>query len=772
MALLLNRFAIALPGEVYPAGTAFFLAGLSTGRFKWSEIMVVFAGSWLGILSIRGLENATKLGAILLLIVGLIIYLQYQSKADHRPRAMKANPVPVLVIWTVLRLALTALNNPNLSIWIMTGIELLISFLLMFIFRYGLMVTGGPLKINSKYGLAAFLLITALALGGTRELVIQSVKITDIIGAIVIMIVSYIGGEGVGAAMGISIALIIGIISNNVIPLIASYGLPGFFGGFLKDLGKFGTVLGGCLGLTLISLQHQVNPELLWHHLPWGIGMATFLMVPKKCLSQLSNCFPVQTERPEGPSPEQKLIRVMILDRLNQIAGIFTEIAKSFNEDLQTQPAAAKTGMDLYSMLDEVSAKNCQHCNGYESCWGENFYATYRELFDLIAYAELYGEVNAKHVKGRLAKSCFQQFKLIATINQLFELCHTGFQSQRNLNEGKLLLADQLQGVSNLIRNLAQEINTDLSFKYEIEEKLRHGFSRIGISVKELTVLAAKDDKLEIRIRQHCCNQKRECVYLAGAMISRLLGQEYAIWEKNCHMENGDCSYCLIPSYNYEIKTTVCKVPKEGNQFSGDNHSLHELKDGKFLAVLSDGMGNGSKAALESNTTVSVLNKLLELGIDRDVAVRMVNSVLLLNAPVESFATIDIVQVDLYHGQAEFIKIGAAATYIKRGKEVRSIKSTSLPAGILNTVDIERTVIQLQPDDLIIMATDGVVDSKLPVPGKEEWLIRALKQVEVVGPEALGEYLLSLAKINYEGTPQDDMTVIVLQMQEKQRYFE
>ena len=123
--------------------------------------------------------------------------------------------------------------------------------------------------------------------------------------------------------------------------------------------------------------------------------------------------------------------------------------------------------------------------------------------------------------------------------------------------------------------------------------------------------------------------------------------------------------------------------------------------------------------------------------------------------------------LDLYNGHAEFIKIGAASSFVKRGKEVWSIKSTSLPAGILNSVDLERTIVTLQPGDLIIMATDGVIDSKVNHSDKEDWMVRALRQVEVVGPEALGEYLLSLAKINQEGIPKDDMTVIVLQLQEK-----
>lgn len=765
LAALMNRFAV--PGEIYPAGAAFFLAGISVRKLKWAEVLAIFTGGMVGTFSIGGVDKAVKLGVLFLMMLGSMVLFNRKLKTDSRSEA--ANPILVICIWAVFDLGLTAISSPKLSGWMMAAIELIISVVLMTVFRQGFMTVINSGQIKSKYDTVTILLIIVLALGGIGELSILSVKISDVIVVMVIMMVSYIGGGGVSAAMGISIALITGIWSKNMIGLIALYGLSGFLGGFLKELGKLGTALGGCLGLAFITLQQSIHPGIFMENLPWGLGLAAFLMVPQKCFSQLSNCFPVQADRVEVPNG-QKMISAIILDRLNQLAEIFGELAANYRDELQAQTSKPK--MDLYSMLDEVSTKNCQYCNGYAKCWGENFYATYREIFDLIAYAELYGEVHVKHIKGRLSKSCFQQYKLLTTINQLFEQCTTESQWQRKMNEGKVVFADQLEGVSNLIRNLAREINTDITFKYEIEEKLRRGFSRIGFSIKELTVFATQNENLEIRIKQHNCNQKRECVYLAAALIGRLMGQEYSVWEKNCHLENSDCSYCLIPSYNYEIKTSVCKVPKEGNLYSGDNHSLHELKDGHFVAVLSDGMGNGPKAAIESSTTVSILNKLLGIGIDRDVAVRMVNSVLLLNSPEESFATIDIVQINLYHGQAEFIKIGASATYLKRGKEVWSIKSTSLPAGILDTIDIERTTIQLQPDDLIIMATDGVVDSRETAPGKEEWLLKALKQVEVVGPEALGEYILSLAKINYDGVPKDDMSVIVLQVQEKRRYFD
>ena len=169
------------------------------------------------------------------------------------------------------------------------------------------------------------------------------------------------------------------------------------------------------------------------------------------------------------------------------------------------------------------------------------------------------------------------------------------FGNQNKLDESKVFLANQLKGVSGIISSLAVEITTDACFKTEIEEKIRQGFNRIGMAVKEVSVVSSNEQGLEIRIKRHHCNQKQECQYLACAMIGKLMDREYTVWERSCYLDNDKCSYCLTPSRYYEIKTTICKLPKSGNEFSGDNHGLHELKDGYFVGILSDGMGHGSK---------------------------------------------------------------------------------------------------------------------------------------------------------------------------------
>ncbi|MCL6591032.1 MAG: stage II sporulation protein E [Firmicutes bacterium] len=758
LVFLLSRYT--LPGKIHPAGPAFLLASLwnPTSRYGIFLSLIAVYG---GIASTEGLIPALgPLGVLLIPVTAAMIL--------NRRRKSRVTQVLPLLLWAVFRFGFTFFNQPDFQDWVSAGGEFAAVTILTFIFEKGLNYEKNSRKFNSKRGKAILALISVLALGGTAGMAVESVKIMDAGSVFLLMVVSYLGGGGTGAAMGIAIALILGFWTGDSIKLVTIYSIAGFLGGFLNDFGKIGTFFGSVLGVLLVMQQTHFEPGILAQSLPWGIGMASFLMIPNKSLIQASNLLTDETHA-AGFSEKQKQLKEIILKRLHDLADVFTQLAGSFQQVLESQPAAPR--MDLYSLLDEVCTKNCQHCNGYESCWGENFYATYREVFDLLAVAELYGEVNLKHLKGRLMKNCFQQYKLLAAVNHLFERYHSEFHWRNRLDESKSFLAGQLKGVSELINDLAMEIFDDVTFRSEIEETLRSNFSRLGLQVKDISILNLPDQGLEINIKQRNCNQKRECVYLASTVINQLLSREYSVWERHCHLENGLCSYCLVPAVNYTVKTTVCKLPKDGNEFSGDSQILHQLKNGIFLAILSDGMGNGAKAAQESGVAVTILNKLLEMGVGQDFALKVINSVLLLRAPEESFATVDLALINLYHGQAEFIKIGAASSYIKRGKEVWMIKSKSLPVGILNEVDIDRTVVQLQAGDLVIMVTDGVTDSKKNQPGKEDWVVRALRQVEVVGPEALGEYLLSLAKINCEGILNDDLTIIVLQLTDQESLF-
>ena len=129
-----------------------------------------------------------------------------------------------------------------------------------------------------------------------------------------------------------------------------------------------------------------------------------------------------------------------------------------------------------------------------------------------------------------------------------------------------------------------------------------------------------------------------------------------------------------------------------------------------MVFIISDGMGKGSRAALDGAMGAGLLSKLLSAGFGFDSSLKVVNSALLVKSHEESLATLDCVRVDLFSGKCEFYKAGAPRSYIVKDDRLTKCELTSMPAGILRGVEFAKRTTVLNTDDEIIMMSDGVTD--------------------------------------------------------------
>jgi len=220
----------------------------------------------------------------------------------------------------------------------------------------------------------------------------------------------------------------------------------------------------------------------------------------------------------------------------------------------------------------------------------------------------------------------------------------------------------------------------------------------------------------------------------------------------------------LLPTRTLAYEVGVARRAKGGNIVSGDSYLYKELPDEKLLLLLSDGMGTGPRAAMESQATVAMLEQLLETGFHRDVAVRTVNAILLLRSPEDMFTTVDLTVVDLKTGETEFLKIGASPSFIKQRDQVSVVRSASLPMGILKDVEGEETIRTLSAGDIIVMVTDGLLDSRRDLTKKEEWITSFLSRLKSSDAREIAEALVDRAVANYKNEVPDDMTAMVVRL--------
>ena len=71
----------------------------------------------------------------------------------------------------------------------------------------------------------------------------------------------------------------------------------------------------------------------------------------------------------------------------------------------------------------------------------------------------------------------------------------------------------------------------------------------------------------------------------------------------------------------YDILTGVAKTVKGNERVSGDNYTVAEIQNGQIVIALSDGMGSGEKACGDSEKVIELLERFLEAGFSKNMAV-------------------------------------------------------------------------------------------------------------------------------------------------------
>lgn len=215
----------------------------------------------------------------------------------------------------------------------------------------------------------------------------------------------------------------------------------------------------------------------------------------------------------------------------------------------------------------------------------------------------------------------------------------------------------------------------------------------------------------------------------------------------------------------FKISIASAKATKNKSEISGDTSVQTNLHDGKFMMALSDGMGSGPRAKKSSSTVIKMLKRLLTTGFDKDVSIGLINSSINLNSDEETYATIDISVFDRNTGNIEFIKNGACPTFIKSGNKVEVVKAISLPAGIVQNIDLVVYDKDLKGGEIVVMCSDGILESNQELTNKEIWVKDLLENIETNDIQKIANILLQESIDNGYGVAKDDMTILIAKVE-------
>lgn len=326
--------------------------------------------------------------------------------------------------------------------------------------------------------------------------------------------------------------------------------------------------------------------------------------------------------------------------------------------------------------------------------------------------------------------------------------------------ETREAMAIQLNEMADIMEAYTKPVYHDKKVLLGAEDYMRHKLRERKIFVRKVMVNENKKGKIEVRILAKKKKRSDIRTGLMASIISDAVGRKMRVLMGNdVALTDEYREYNLMEEVNFMTLSGSARRTREDENISGDNFTFMEMNTGQTFMSICDGMGSGKRAQRYSEMIIDLLEQLLESGFSESTALKLINSVLLTGNQWQEPAAVDMALIDQYSGICQFLKLGAACTYIKRGNWVECIKSTSLPMGVFEEIDMETIAKKLYDGDFVIMISDGIVDS-LQCQDKEDAMGRIIMDIDTSNPREMAVEILSKALAIAEGIPKDDMTVV------------
>ncbi|UJF33108.1 stage II sporulation protein E [Paenibacillus hexagrammi] len=760
MGFLLGRAMIL--EQLSPFGLAFFAVIYFTRKelLSWVGI-AVFAGSLLSMGAHSGY-----------LATEMIVFLLIQ-KAFEKFERSDISLAPLQVFGATFMVQLfAALVVSNLTWYsvMMIGVESILSLVLTLIFVQAIPVfTLTRKNYHLKHEeIICLIILLASVMTGTVSWFVGPVTVEHVLSRYLILLFALVGGAPFGASVGVVTGLILSLANSNAIYQMSLLAFSGMLAGLLKEGNRLAVAFGMLLGSSILSIYMGTSADVMsstWESLA---AVTLFLLTPRSLIHMLAKYVPGTQENLKSQQDYARRVRDITAGRVQQFSEVFRQLSRSFKQ-ITTEGTDIRKEEDVGHFMNAVVHKTCESCWKKSQCWDQKFYQTYTYMTDMMTAIESKEDVGKRDILPDWKKLCIRTDQVLEVMKQQYGLYKNDLHWKKQIMDSRQLVAEQLSGVSQVMEDLAKEIKREGQELFLQEEQIRNALEELGLSIHSIDIISLDEGNVEIEIIHQYTKGFDECRKIIAPLLSEILGENVAVKSEQMHERGEGYSTVVFGSAKeYEVETGVAGAAKGGDLLSGDSFSTVELGNGKFAVALSDGMGNGERARAESQAALTILQQLLQSGMDEKLAIKSLNSVLMLRSSDEMYATVDMALIDMYSANTTFMKIGSTPSFIKRGSEVIMLSANNLPVGILQDIDVDLVSVPLQSGDILIMMTDGIYDAPGHAVNKEMWMKRMIQEIDTTVPQDFADCLLERIFRYHHGEIQDDMTVVVARVEKHQ----
>lgn len=610
------------------------------------------------------------------------------------------------------------------------------------VFRQGL-------RKISNYDAVSLCITAACLLCCVGQINIMGCYIFHIPACVLIIFCALYAKASGGSIAGILLGLVLSF-GCEMPSIFFMYAAGGLFAGMFSFLGQYACAAVFAVSACLSALVSGVDEGLIVPMIECVAASVIFMVIPPSFLSKTEEYL---TKSGLHTDSEINMQVALSLKDAAKTVGSISDVVCDVSEKMQTVVSP-----ELSRIFARIQHNVCTDCEHKSFCWNECFDSTVKDI-QLIAKQRLSSQKNyTDKLSGGLSSRCHRIRQLSDEIDKDYKQYVTSMDSRIKIDEMRSVVSDQFSSMAQLLYDTASLLADEKVYDENKSRQLRKALRDNRIAADSVSYRENSFSRATVEVIL-----TEEPSRINSGKIRKIISSELRKKFKEAEISIEDLSTVLTfrQRNEYETSIGIKQIACGENSVCGDCAQTFDAQDGCTVAVISDGMGTGKRAALDAAMTSTIMNRLLSSGFTFRSALRLVNSALLIKSGEESLSTVDALCVNTYNAVCTFYKAGAAASFVRHGEKIYTVEKPSLPVGILRNIDFAEEECQLTDGDIVLMLSDGAKGES------DGWIKETLLCWSTDNMQELATHIADMARMKNEKSFPDDITVLAVKIMKR-----
>lgn len=652
-------------------------------------------------------------------------------------------------------LAIIIVNGSNSTTVSMFIAESLLSAGVAYFFARSctIMETGRKIGDMTPQEISCIALAGGVVLLSLSALNIGPISLGRVLAIIAVLYAARYGGVSGGCVAGIAVGSVFSLSTTGLNYLSGAYALGGLMAGLFSPIGRLASVAAFILSNAVASLQVGNQTAVINGLYEVMAATVIYIALPPKLGTPLIGMFSRADDTTRADGLRRSVI--MKLDYAAKALGSVSETVEDVSKKLSVACAPDINGV-YKKAIDEV----CSNCGLKVYCWERNYSESMNALNDLTDKLRNKGSVERGDFAVQFATHCSRMSNIVSSVNNIYHEFTIKDAAESRAQQIRSMVADQFLTTSNMLEDMASELELYERFDFASAQKVSEVLRSAGILPIDVSCRIDRFDRMSIEMIAAPIEGARMNRAELTNEISRACGR---VFQQPCiSLVKGKCRIQMSEMPTYRIVTGCAQHACGNAQLCGDSWESFSDGNGRQIAIISDGMGTGGRAAVDGAMASGIMSRMIKAGIGFDAALKIVNSALLVKSGDESLSTIDLAAVDLFSGSAEFMKAGAPISILRRNGKTVKVDAPSLPIGILNDTKFAKSSDVLDDGDLLVLLSDGALAAG------DEWVCSTVEKWDGQVPQELAEEIVAQAISRRSDGHDDDITVLAMKVTKRE----